>query len=57
MNPPVGGDGCIMRVDSAADNFRQRNYWDTGNCQRSPSFCRDWHHNNFRGNHEPPDRQ
>ena len=54
---PVCGDGRSIRGDSPADNFRQRNYCNTCNGQRSPSYGRDWHHNKYRGNYEPRDWQ
>ena len=51
------GDGRNTRGDSPVDNFRQRNYWDTNYRQRSPSYDRDWRHNNSQGNYEPRDWQ
>ena len=54
---PARGDGRNTGGDSPTDNFRQRNYWDAGYRQRSPSYGRDWRHNNFRGNYEPRDWQ
>ena len=46
---PVRGDVRNMRGDSSGDNFRQRNNGDAGFCQRSPSYGRNWHHNDSRG--------
>ena len=46
---PARGDGRNMRGDSPADNFRQRNYSDAGYRQRSPSYGRDWRHNDSEG--------